>query len=130
MSKTVYLFSVMLIMALVFVLAVQADGNRTYYNADGSLLYPNAMVRYGDTDNACDPTGNNPAWPPCSSYWDNECYSGGSMAGMCESEYEWELGWWLARFYQGHVEREEIPEPYRPPLPPTPTPEPTRAVFF
>lgn len=29
---------------------------------------------------------------------DNECYAGGTMEGKCDTEWEWQCGWYMARY--------------------------------
>lgn len=109
-----------LIGILVFVLAglvAQAATNSE------DLLFPFAMERFEDTQDACDPTGGaNPEWPPCETNHDNECFTGGQMEGRCITDFDWEMGWWLARFNQGHVTRDDVPEAFQSGLPPEITP--------
>src|SRR5688572_22151537 len=40
---------------------------------------------------------------------DNECYSGGTMQSNCDTEWEWQCGWYMARFNNGVYTREEVP---------------------
>jgi hypothetical protein len=39
----------------------------------------------------------------------NACYSGGTMEGKCDTEWEWVCGWYMIRFDAGLFTREEIP---------------------
>jgi hypothetical protein len=63
--------------------------------------------------------------PVCGTPDDNECYAGGTMAGKCESEWDWKGGWYMARFNAGDLSREQVPADWQmllPPLPPPPPP--------
>ncbi|MBZ0305231.1 MAG: hypothetical protein K8I82_04100, partial [Anaerolineae bacterium] len=42
-----------------------------------------------------------PYEPSAGSKGDNACHEGGSMAGKCDTEWEWTCGWYLARFEAG-----------------------------
>lgn len=55
--------------------------------------------------------------PECYTPDDNECYVGGEMENRCLTDYDWIVGWYLARYNDGIFEREDIPEAYRPPAP-------------
>jgi hypothetical protein len=55
---------------------------------------------YDDQGNPNDPSTNDRA---------NDCYDGGTMAGRCETDLEWQAGWYLIRFEHGLMKREEIP---------------------
>lgn len=48
----------------------------------------------------------------------NACAEGGSMEGRCETEWDWIYGWYFIRYEAGIFTREELPEQYRPALPP------------
>ncbi len=54
---------------------------------------------------------------------DNECYTGGTMAGKCDNgfhadgsatgaevEWAWKCGWYMARFNDGTLTREQVPD--------------------
>ena len=43
----------------------------------------------------------------------NACFEGGSMAGKCHAENEWEAGWYLIRFETGLITREQVPAQHR-----------------
>jgi hypothetical protein len=49
---------------------------------------------------------------------DNECNPGGTMAGKCTNDWEWKGGWYIARFNEGLLKREEVPTEYQFLLPP------------
>lgn len=49
---------------------------------------------------------------------DNECNPGGTMAGKCTNDWEWKGGWYIARFNDGILRREEVPTEYHFLLPP------------
>jgi hypothetical protein len=53
-----------------------------------------------DQGNPNDPNSNDRA---------NACYSGGAMAGKCTSEWEWICGWYMIRYDNGLLSREEVP---------------------
>jgi hypothetical protein len=81
---------------------------------------------------------------------DNECYEDGTMAGRCNTEWDWNGGWYLARYNQGIFSRNDIPETYhillpepvismaesggsqngQPPPPEVPTPPPANCVTY
>jgi hypothetical protein len=48
----------------------------------------------------------------------NACYEDGSMAGKCDSDWEWEGGWYLIRFQSGLISRADFPAQYAILLPP------------
>ena len=72
---------------------------------------------------------------------DNECYTGGTMAGKCDNgfhadgsvtaaevEWAWNCGWYMARFNDGTIDREQVPdecESLLPGIPVIPTLAPT-----
>lgn len=39
----------------------------------------------------------------------NACYEDGSMAGKCETDWEWECGWYFIRFEYGSLSRDNFP---------------------
>jgi hypothetical protein len=39
----------------------------------------------------------------------NACFDGGSMAGKCDSDWEWNCGWYLIRFEYGIFSRDNFP---------------------
>ncbi len=39
----------------------------------------------------------------------NACYEDGSMAGKCDTEWEWECGWYLIRFESGMISPDGFP---------------------
>lgn len=53
----------------------------------------------------------------------NACYEGGSMAGKCDTDWEWEAGWYLIRFENGLISRENFPSQYAVLLPALPEEE-------
>jgi len=73
-----------------------------------------AETGFDDQDNINDPTVNERA---------NACYEGGSMAGKCDSQVEWDAGWFLIRYELGLLTREEIPAGFIWVLPPEVVPE-------
>lgn len=54
-----------------------------------------------DRGNANDPLVNEDA---------NACYGEGSMAGLCDTDWEWTCGWYLIRFEYGIISRDNFPE--------------------
>jgi hypothetical protein len=56
--------------------------------------------------------------PVCGTRADNECYAGGRMEGKCTNDWEWKAGWYIARFNDGSLKREEVPDEYQFLLPP------------
>lgn len=52
--------------------------------------------------------------PECFTPEDNECYPDGEMADRCETDYDWNFGWYLARYNNGQIAYDDIPEAYRP----------------
>ncbi len=82
------------------------------------------VMAQDDRGNSNDPTVNERA---------NACYTGGTLAGKCTSEWDWIAGWYLIRFEYGLISREAFPEAYQSVLPaldptapeePLTTPEP------
>jgi hypothetical protein len=69
-----------------------------------------------DQGNPNDPTVNDRA---------NACYEDGSMAGKCDTAWEWEGGWYLIRFQFNLISREDFPTQYTILLPPLPEEETT-----
>lgn len=59
-----------------------------------------AETGFDDQGNTNDPTANERA---------NACYEGSSMAGKCNSQIEWDAGWFLIRYEFGLLTRDEIP---------------------
>jgi hypothetical protein len=59
----------------------------------------------------------------------NACYEDGSMAGKCDTDWEWEAGWYLIRFEAGMISREDFPAQYAILLPPLPSEDGNNAVF-
>ena len=44
----------------------------------------------------------------------NACFIGGSMVGKCgDSELLWNAGWYLIRFEQGIITRDQVPDQYK-----------------
>src|SRR5215510_1893 len=68
-------------------------------------------VGLDDQGNPNDPTVNERA---------NACYEGGSMEGKCDTQWEWDGGWYLIRFQYGLISREDFPAQYAILLPPLP----------
>ena len=48
----------------------------------------------------------------------NACYSGGSMEGKCITDWHWKCGWFLIRFEEGLLSRENFPQECETVLPP------------
>lgn len=40
----------------------------------------------------------------------NACYAGGSMEGKCDTEWEWDCGWYAIRYERGIYSADEMPE--------------------
>lgn len=53
----------------------------------------------------------------------NACYENGSLAGKCNTDWEWEAGWYLIRFEAGLISRENFPAQFAILLPPLPVEE-------
>lgn len=53
-----------------------------------------------DQDNPNDPTINDRA---------NACYEDGTMAGKCQTNWEWACGWYLMQFEYDLISRDEFP---------------------
>lgn len=68
-----------------------------------------------DQGNPNDPTINDRA---------NACYADGSMAGKCDSVWEWTCGWHIIRLEQGLITREQVPQFCESLVPPISTPVP------
>ncbi len=48
---------------------------------------------------------------------DNECNPGGTMAGKCDTDWEWQAGWYLARYNRNQLTAAQVPATYRGLLP-------------
>jgi hypothetical protein len=59
-----------------------------------------AEAGFDDQGNPNDPTVNERA---------NACYEGASMENRCQTELDWQAGWYLIRFEFGLLSREEVP---------------------
>ncbi|MGJ3237931.1 MAG: hypothetical protein ACFE0Q_04425 [Anaerolineae bacterium] len=68
-----------------------------------------------DAGNPNNPTTNDRA---------NACFEDGSMAGRCETELDWQAGWYLIRYEYGLITREAFPQWAVWVLPVEPEPEP------
>lgn len=53
----------------------------------------------------------------------NACYEDGTLAGQCDTELEWQAGWYLIRYEFGILQRADIPEWVEWILAPEATPE-------
>lgn len=67
-----------------------------------SIFALGSMLIFAQSDDQGDP--NN----PLSNGRANACYAGGSMEGKCDTEWEWEAGWYLIRFEYGLISREDF----------------------
>jgi len=61
--------------------------------------------------------------PSCLTPDDNECYPGGVLyreenQDGCLTEWHWKAGWYLARFNDGALTRDQVPAEFQPVLPP------------
>lgn len=82
-----------------------------------ALLISSILVLAGgfdDRGNSNDPAVNDRA---------NACYEAGTLAGKCDSDLEWQAGWYLIRYEFGIFERYEIPEWVEWVLPPETLPD-------
>lgn len=59
-----------------------------------------AVAQVDDQGNPNDPTVNDNA---------NACFEGGAMEDKCDTDWEWDCGWYLIRFNYGITPREEFP---------------------
>jgi hypothetical protein len=49
----------------------------------------------------------------------NACFIGGAWEGTCgDSDLKWNAGWYLIRFDQGLITRDQVPDQYKWILPP------------
>jgi hypothetical protein len=67
------------------------------------LIILSTLAVFAQTDdegNPNDPTVNDHA---------NACYNGGAMEGKCDTQWEWECGWYMIRYDYSLISREEIP---------------------
>ncbi len=55
---------------------------------------------------------------------DNECNPGGTMEGKCFSEWDWQAGWYMARYNRGLLTANQIPSTFQILLPPPPESQP------
>lgn len=83
------------------------------------LLSSSLAFALDDQGNPNDPTINDRA---------NACYEDGSMADKCDTQVEWDAGYFLIRFEYGILSREEIPIWVAWVLPPEIIPEELAAV--
>ncbi|QPC82788.1 hypothetical protein G4Y79_24405 [Phototrophicus methaneseepsis] len=74
-----------------------------------SLVF--AAIGFDDRGNPNDPRINERA---------NACFEGGTMEGRCQTEIDWIAGWYLIRYNEGLIAREDFPSQYRWILPPLP----------
>lgn len=63
------------------------------------LIFGCLVSALDDEGNPNDPTVNDRA---------NACYEDGSMAGKCDTEWEWNCGWYIIRFEYGIFERANV----------------------
>jgi hypothetical protein len=42
----------------------------------------------------------------------NACYDGGSLAGKCDTQVEWDAGWYLIRYQNNMISRQNFPLQY------------------
>lgn len=70
------------------------------------LLFAGIVSAFGldDRGNPNDPNTNPRA---------NACYAEGAMAGKCDTDWEWNAGWYLIRYQYGLLGLGDIPEIYR-----------------
>lgn len=80
------------------------------------LLSSSIVFAVDDQGNENNPTTNERA---------NACYEDGSMAGKCDSEWEWVCGWYLIQFEYNLSTREEFPNWCISIIPPEIIPEPS-----
>lgn len=81
MKRIISIFAVIILTFVMTSLLVAADG-------------------VDDQGNANDPTSNERA---------NACYDGGTLEGKCDSPIMWQAGWYLIRFENDLLTRDEIP---------------------
>lgn len=65
------------------------------------LLFAHAQESVDDQGNPNDPAVNPRA---------NACYAGASMDGKCHEEIDWIAGWYLIRFEDGIISRDQVPD--------------------
>jgi hypothetical protein len=71
-----------------------------------SLLFVGAVFGldgYDDRGNLNDPRVNERA---------NACYDGGTLAGKCDTQVEWDAGWYLIRFEYGLIGCDGFPSAF------------------
>ncbi len=61
------------------------------------------------TDNPNDGSG----LPVCMTAADNECFEGGKWENQCTTEWQWNAGWYYARYSRGLIKAEDVPTPFR-----------------
>ncbi len=84
------------------------------------VIFCTAIVNANDdAGNVNDPAENDRA---------NACYEDGSLAGKCDTDWEWTCGWYLIRFEYGSISREEFPGGCASLLPPIIEDEPDTAL--
>ncbi len=87
------------------------------------FIMPLSVFALDDEGNPNDPNINERA---------NACYEDGSMAGKCDTAWEWDGGWYLIRFQYGLISRDDVPAQYHillPALPPSNTSPPAPYVM-
>ncbi len=63
-----------------------------------------AVPGFDDRGNPNDPRVNERA---------NACYDGGTLAGKCDEQAEWDAGWYLIRFEYGLLNCDNFPSQFR-----------------
>jgi len=81
------------------------------------LLISSILVLAGGFDDRGEP--NDPAVNERA----NACYEGGTLEGKCDSQLEWDAGWYLIRYEFGIFQRTDIPGWVEWVLPPETMPE-------
>jgi hypothetical protein len=112
---------VMLVLGLLVMLALPAisaaDTNSCIVNAAGEIVCQDGAGGGSAATCTADPDGGD-GLPGCGTPQDNECFSGGRLAGKCDSEWHWKGGWWLARYYYFGLSRADFPLEFASLLPP------------
>lgn len=100
------------IIALLFVLTL------------GVIIVPVMAEAFPGEGNTCTTNPDDGSkLPECGTPDDNECNPGGVLyreenQDGCQSEWYWKAGWYLARFNDGKISREDFPKEFESVLPP------------
>ena len=78
--------------------------NLLFMVAVGVFIVLNVAFTAAFSKTPNDPTANTDA---------NACYTGGSMAGTCNTDYLWVAGWYAIRLQYGMITVDQVPDAYK-----------------